>query len=99
LQFRLHDLLTQAADAKDKAGIRLSMFWKRSSFIDAKPVIGVLASFGFSSIVVEIIILQLLLDLRAVYGRDQQKNQLDMGPNILGIFHFRKENFMERTWN
>jgi len=76
LQFRFHDLLTQAADAKDKAGIRLSMFWKRSSFIDAKPVIGVLASFGFSSIVVDIIILQLLLDLRAVYGETSKKINL-----------------------
>jgi len=79
LQFRFHDLLTQAADAKDKAGIRFSMFWKRSSFIDAKPVIGVLASFGFSSIV-DIIILQLLLDLRAVYGETSKKINLIWDP-------------------
>ena len=61
MQIWFHDLLTQAADAKDKAGSLFSMFRIRSSFIDAKLVIGVLGSFGFSSIFVSI--LQLLLKI------------------------------------
>ena len=52
LQVWFHDLQTQAADAKDEAGVLFRMFWTRSSFIDAKPVnIGVLASLGFFSII------------------------------------------------
>lgn len=33
LQIWLQDLLTHAADAKDKAGRRARMLWRRSSFI------------------------------------------------------------------